>query len=46
MTAGLLDASTAKEVRILVDGRTGFSAFGSVDLSDPLTRDTSLAAPV
>ena len=46
VTAGLLDASTAKEVRILVDGRTGFSAFGSVDLSDPLTRDTSLAAPV
>ncbi|WP_260983380.1 GerMN domain-containing protein [Kocuria salsicia] len=46
VTAGLLEASTAKEVRILVDGRTGFSAFGSVDLSDPLTRDTSLAAPV
>ncbi|WP_231860677.1 GerMN domain-containing protein [Kocuria varians] len=46
VTAGLLDASTAKEVRILVDGQSGFKAFGSVDLSQPLTRDSSLAAPV
>ncbi|MCC5671699.1 GerMN domain-containing protein [Kocuria rhizophila] len=46
VTAGLLDASTAKEVRILVDGRTGYRAFGSVDLNDPLTRDPAVAAPI
>ena len=46
VTAGLLDPSTVKEVRILVDGRTGYKAFGAVDLSDPLTRDPAVAAPV
>ena len=46
VTAGLLDSSTAKEVRILVDGRTGYRAFGSVDLNDPLTRDPAVAAPL
>ena len=46
VTAGLLDSSTAKEVRILVDGRTGYRAFGSVDLTDPLTRDPAVAAPL
>ncbi|MDO4919413.1 GerMN domain-containing protein [Kocuria sp.] len=46
VTAGLLDSSTAKEVRILVDGRTGYRAFGAVTLDDPLTRDSALAAPV
>ena len=46
VTAGLLDSSTAKEVRILVDGRTGYRAFGSVDLQDPLTRDPAVAAPL
>ncbi|RLZ02902.1 hypothetical protein CWC38_08650 [Kocuria tytonicola] len=46
VTAGLLDPSTAKEVRILVDGRTGYRAFGSVDLTDPLPRDPAVAAPV
>ncbi|RKQ36384.1 GerMN domain-containing protein [Kocuria tytonis] len=46
VTAGLLDSSTAKEVRILVDGQSGYRAFGSVDLRDPLTRDPAVAAPV
>ena len=46
VTAGLLDAATAKEVRILVDGRSDYEAFGSVDLKDPISRDASLAAPV
>lgn len=46
VTAGLLDSSTAKEVRILVDGRTGYRAFGAVTLEDPLTRDPALAAPI
>lgn len=46
VTAGLLDAATAKEVRILVDGQSGYNAFGSVELDEPIVRDTSMAAPV
>lgn len=46
VTAGLLDAATAKEVRVLVDGESGYKAFGSVDLDEPITRDASIAAPV
>ncbi len=46
VTAGLLDATTAKEVRILVDGQSEYKAFGSVDINEPITRDASLAAPV
>lgn len=46
VTAGLLDAATAKEVRILVDGQPDYKAFGSVDLQDPISRDASMAAPV
>lgn len=46
VTAGLLDAATAKEVRILVDGQSDYKAFGSVDLKDPISRDVSVAAPV
>ncbi|MBD2765413.1 GerMN domain-containing protein [Kocuria sp. cx-455] len=46
VTAGLLDADTAKEVRVLVDGQSDYKAFGSVDLKDPISRDASKAAPV
>lgn len=46
VTAGLLDAATAKEVRVLVDGESGYDAFGSVPLDDPISRDASLASPV
>jgi hypothetical protein len=33
-------------VRILVDGRAGYNAWGAVRLGVPMTRDTALAAPV
>lgn len=46
VTAGLLDAATAKEVRVLVDGETGYKAFGSVNLDEPISRDASIASPV
>ncbi|MEX5276258.1 GerMN domain-containing protein [Kocuria sp. CPCC 205261] len=46
VTAGLLDSSTAKEVRVLVNGQSGYKAFGAVELNAPLTRDPALAAPV
>lgn len=46
VTAGLLDAATAKEVRVLVDGESGYKAFGSVELNEPIARDASVAAPV
>lgn len=46
VTAGLLDAATAKEVRVLVDGQSEYKAFGSVDINEPIARDASLASPV
>lgn len=46
VTAGLLDETAAKEVRILVDGQSDYEAFGSVDLKDPISREASVAAPV
>lgn len=46
VTAGLLDAETTKDVRILVDGEAGYRAFGAVTLDDPIARDQNLPAPV
>lgn len=44
--AGLIDTSSSIQVSILVDGHTGFKAFGHVPLDKPLTRDPALVAPV
>ncbi len=44
--AGLVDASSSIQVSILVDGHTGYNAFGHVILDKPLTRDPAFVAPV
>ncbi|ALE07784.1 hypothetical protein AL755_12215 [Arthrobacter sp. ERGS1:01] len=44
--AGLIDSSTTIQVSVLVDGHTGYNAFGHVPLTKPLTRDSSFVAPV
>lgn len=44
--AGLIDPSQKLEVSILVDGHTGYNAFGHVPLTKPLTRDTGFVAPI
>lgn len=44
--AGLVDTSSSIQVSVLVDGHTGYEAFGHVALNKPLTRDASLVAPV
>ena len=44
--AGLVDVSSSIQVSVLVDGHTGYDAFGYVPLDKPLTRDASLVAPV
>ncbi|POH73432.1 GerMN domain-containing protein [Arthrobacter glacialis] len=44
--AGLIDASSAVQVTVLVDGHTGFNAFGHVPLDKPLTRNPAFVAPV
>ncbi|WP_449372923.1 GerMN domain-containing protein [Arthrobacter psychrolactophilus] len=44
--AGLVDTSTSIQVSILVDGHTGYKAFGQVTLEKPLTRGADFVAPV
>lgn len=44
--AGLVDSNSTLQVAILVDGHTGYKAFGHVPLDKPLTRDPALVAPV
>ncbi len=44
--AGLVDPSSSIQVSVLVDGHTGYDAFGHVLLDKPMTRDASLVAPV
>jgi hypothetical protein len=44
--AGLSTADNPLEVVILVDGHHGHEAFGHVPLGEPMSRDSSLAAPV
>lgn len=44
--AGLVDASSSIQVSILVDGHTGYNAFGHVTLDKPLIRDPAFVAPV
>ncbi|MHA7305187.1 GerMN domain-containing protein [Arthrobacter sp. TMN-49] len=44
--SGLIDASSAVQVSVLVDGHTGFNAFDHVPLDKPLTRNPAFVAPV
>lgn len=44
--AGLVDTSSSIQVSVLVDGHTGYDAFGLAPLDKPLTRDAALVAPV
>lgn len=44
--AGLLTQDTPASVDILVDGHSGYEAFGHVKLSGPIQRDASLRAPI
>ncbi|MEE1621159.1 GerMN domain-containing protein [Zafaria sp. Z1313] len=44
--AGLLSGSIAPRVVVVVDGHSGYEAFGHVPLSGPLERDASLRAPI
>lgn len=44
--AGLVDATTSIQVSVLVDGHTGYQAFGHVPLDKPLTRNPAFVAPV
>ena len=44
--AGLVDTTTSIQVSVLVDGHTGYNAFGHVPLEKPLTRNADFVAPV
>jgi spore germination protein GerM len=44
--AGLINPGATIQVSVLVDGHTGYNAFGHVSLNNPQTRDPSLLAPV
>lgn len=44
--AGLVDTGTSIQVSVLVDGHTGYKAFGHVPLDKPLTRNAGFVAPV
>jgi spore germination protein GerM len=44
--SGLVDTTTSIQVSVLVDGHTGYNAFGHVVLDKPLTRDADFIAPV
>lgn len=44
--AGLVDTATSIQVSVLVDGHTGFNAFGHVPLDKPMTRNPAFVAPV
>ncbi|HEX2246241.1 MAG TPA: Gmad2 immunoglobulin-like domain-containing protein, partial [Arthrobacter sp.] len=44
--AGLSTADNPLDVVILVDGHSGYKAFGHVELGGPMSRDASLSAPI
>lgn len=44
--SGLVDSGSSIQVSILVDGHTGYKAFGHIALDRPLTRNPALVAPV
>lgn len=45
-SSGLISQDEQIQVVILVDGHSGYKAFGHVRLGEPMVRDASLAAPV
>ncbi|HET7414197.1 MAG TPA: GerMN domain-containing protein [Arthrobacter sp.] len=45
-SSGLISEDEQIQVVILVDGHTGYRAFGHVRLGEPMVRDASLVAPV
>ncbi|MFH5877547.1 GerMN domain-containing protein [Arthrobacter sp. NA-172] len=45
-SSGLIDSGQQIMVTILVDGHTGYKAFGQVKLGDPMVRDAAMVAPV
>ncbi|GAB3245855.1 GerMN domain-containing protein [Arthrobacter pigmenti] len=45
-SSGLISQDEQIQVVILVDGHTGYRAFGQVTLGEPMVRDASLVAPV
>lgn len=45
-SSGLTAQNQQMQVVILVDGRTGYKAFGHIPLGEPMVREHSLAAPV
>ncbi|MGJ9402034.1 GerMN domain-containing protein [Arthrobacter sp. KK5.5] len=44
--AGLLTGTTPSRVAVLVDGHTGYEAFGHIPLDGPIERVASLRAPI
>ncbi|MEH0110826.1 GerMN domain-containing protein [Tersicoccus sp. MR15.9] len=44
--AGLIPTDQQSRVIILVDGHTGYRAFGQITLGDPMSRQTERAAPI
>lgn len=44
--SGLVDSGSSIQVSILVDGHTGYRAFGHIHLDRPLTRNPAFVAPV
>ncbi|NKX49321.1 hypothetical protein HER39_01740, partial [Arthrobacter deserti] len=44
--AGLTTADNPLKVVVLVDGHTGYEAFGHVQLGEPMSRNYAFAAPV
>lgn len=44
--AGLSTAENPLDVVILVDGHSGYKAFGHVELGEPMSRDANLSAPI
>ena len=45
-SSGLVTGGDPSSVVILVDGETGFNAFGYIELGEKMQRDTALMAPV
>lgn len=45
-SSGLIDSGQQIQVVILVDGHTGFEAFGHVQLGEPMSRNVAMVAPV
>lgn len=44
--AGLVDSTSSIQVSVLVDGHTGYKAFGQIPLDKPMTRNPAFVAPI